>query len=717
MRYLFAVLLFVFSVSQVSAATYWVSKSGSDANGCFDSATEPTLATQSKLTITAGLTCLSSGDTLKIKVGTYTEAISNPISGITIEGVSGETVTLQPSGSSAVFQISAARSNITVRNLTFDCINGNTTSCRGVNTSTTAVVTGLVIESTRTTNYRNDGFVIGDSTSGATIRYNKVDTFLSADTSPSNALYFRGSNSIIEYNEFGPNIRDGLSVRSDVAAPGNIYRYNYWHDGSSSDTGSRMLNISKAAASNPTLFHNNIIDTHNRSGVRITAEADGVKFYNNTFYNLGGACFWIDAGAVGTEFINNICRTSGSIFSDAGTGTVKTTNACSSGTGCSVTADPLLVNPASGDFSVQSTSPVIDAGTSISGFSCAGNCDIGAYEASKFNSCSATGNTLSILFDNPRFPPVTNLATTGITATVDGSSRSLSGPTLVGSNQVNFTFSGAAVSATASTVGSGLAITDSASIGNISTNVQKVINWGSTSCNVTGGGGASIAQTHFRGADLPGLDGSQLWLKAEDANFTVQQGGCARVRLKIACTGGDCLPFAPVVRAQKDAGSYTAIPNEFSTDNIKYYGTSDTSADIPAHLASICTERLTNDQASNVCASFLRADVSVPNIDLTENSEAELEAAICIDRDETVGTTYQLRVYKGDGNALDSYAQTPTITVKSPGMYQTGQLGPWDLEIRLGSELKMGGIRRRVTDRSRFVYPDIPKSAVVYQVQ
>src|SRR5215510_9249799 len=49
--------------------TYWVSKSGSDANGCNNS-TSP-LTTPAKLTINAGIACMSAGDTLNIRAGTY----------------------------------------------------------------------------------------------------------------------------------------------------------------------------------------------------------------------------------------------------------------------------------------------------------------------------------------------------------------------------------------------------------------------------------------------------------------------------------------------------------------------------------------------------------------------------------------------------------------------------------------------------------------------
>lgn len=71
MRACFA-LVFLLWALPVSAATYYVGPAGSDANTCATAQTEGT----PKLTIDAGMGCLSSGDTLIVKSGTYPEAVS-----------------------------------------------------------------------------------------------------------------------------------------------------------------------------------------------------------------------------------------------------------------------------------------------------------------------------------------------------------------------------------------------------------------------------------------------------------------------------------------------------------------------------------------------------------------------------------------------------------------------------------------------------------------
>src|SRR5688572_10482189 len=112
----FLVLLVVGMLkAQISeaAATYFVSQSGNDGNSCSQSKNQST----PKRTIGSGLACLSSGDTLQIRGGTYREVIDNLAAGLPIpSGVStsapttimafpGETVWLAPSGVSHVIEV------------------------------------------------------------------------------------------------------------------------------------------------------------------------------------------------------------------------------------------------------------------------------------------------------------------------------------------------------------------------------------------------------------------------------------------------------------------------------------------------------------------------------------------------------------------------------------------------------------------------------------
>lgn len=95
---IFALFFFGLGVGLANAATYWTNQtSGSDGNGCNSSASP--LTTTAKASIAAGIGCLSAGDTLMIRAGTYIEAINDTLpSGLnssaktTIQAYNGEHV-------------------------------------------------------------------------------------------------------------------------------------------------------------------------------------------------------------------------------------------------------------------------------------------------------------------------------------------------------------------------------------------------------------------------------------------------------------------------------------------------------------------------------------------------------------------------------------------------------------------------------------------------
>src|SRR3954464_13791077 len=89
------------------AATYYVSPSGSNGNSCAQAQS----ASTPKFTLNASMSCLSGGDTLLVRGGTYNEALSNVIpsgsswsSKVRIAAYPGETVWMAPtSGTSVVY--------------------------------------------------------------------------------------------------------------------------------------------------------------------------------------------------------------------------------------------------------------------------------------------------------------------------------------------------------------------------------------------------------------------------------------------------------------------------------------------------------------------------------------------------------------------------------------------------------------------------------------
>ena len=101
-------------------------------------------------------------------------------------------------------------------------------------------------------------------------------------------------------------------------------------------------------------------------------------------------------------------------------------------------------------------------------------------------------------------------------------------------------------------------------------------------------------------------------------------------------------------------------------DNISWYGvTADT--DIPA-AGTPTTELLTSDEANTACA-VVRTSSDYPNIALN-NSETECEYVLKISTAAPIGTTYDFRVYDGSGAAIDTYTNTPRLTVGSYTMME-----------------------------------------------
>jgi hypothetical protein len=114
------------SCAHVTAATYWVGKSGSDSRACAQ-AQEPSSAKQ---TISSGAACLSSGDTLMISAGRYEEQLVNVIPSGGGEGnrtivraAQGATVTIAPPrrpADAGPIRIGPNRSYITLQDVDID---------------------------------------------------------------------------------------------------------------------------------------------------------------------------------------------------------------------------------------------------------------------------------------------------------------------------------------------------------------------------------------------------------------------------------------------------------------------------------------------------------------------------------------------------------------------------------------------------------------------
>jgi parallel beta-helix repeat protein len=118
--------------------------------------------------------------------------------------------------------------------------------------------------------------------------------------------------------------------------------------------------------SNNQVYNNIIYD--NGCGVQVSGNCNNCLVYNNTIYN-NSKTFGISViSGSGVIVKNNIVYGSGTnnIEDYTGTGTFSNNLCTKIGPGCALAGNPLFVNAGAHDFHLQSTSPAIDAGVTLS---------------------------------------------------------------------------------------------------------------------------------------------------------------------------------------------------------------------------------------------------------------------------------------------------------------------------------------------------------------
>ena len=661
----------------------WVSKSGSDANSCaaIVSATEPgNLATGSRLTINAGLTCLAAADTLTIKAGTYVESFNSTVvpSGTSvsartiIKGAPGESVIIRPSTGNAVYGDVMTFSNrryITISNLDFDGDNvanviiGFTDSSDNIrveNSKFHATPASDCIAATRNQSTDRPHFQILNNEI-----YN----------CQSHGVYMRAHDNTVEYNyihDLVLHISYGIRLDSPEVGnrimPNNIIRFNRVKT-------TQNGGIQCCGGPGGIVNNNTVEDAGNSvtvAGIYIALGfTDAAQVYNNTIYNNTGACVWL---RVGDNHIvkNNICRlnSDNTIKIDPGVIVTATNN---------LFTDPSFVNAATGDFGLQAGSAAIDAGTVIAGGptqSCAG-CyngtapDIGAHETLTFvaGNCTipdtANDNQQVINFTGnvAAFSPLYPASCAGFTGKKNGVGNTVTG--CVASNyQVTLTFTNAYVNGdTGSFQYAPGTLTDGADIGRgngtLGSGKNQRLNAiaSDQSCtNLIGAASvATLDQVDWRferwgGSSESGSDGNF----SSQAAVTTWAGGQFRFRTAIKNTGsGNKAGQGYTVRANLDGGAYGVIPN-CPASPACLDGTGEL-------IASATTNQLT-------CATFVAGGVQLssaaaPNVALNAGQCTELLFGLRTDSALAVGQVICFRPYQADGSPLDTYNGSPDACV------------------------------------------------------
>lgn len=693
-------LLFLVIATQAHATVYWYSPTGSNANACgsVDGDADPTLYRALDQT---GLSCLSAGDTARLKVGTYDVTLRK---------------TWIPSGSSTNTPTTVECE--TVVNPTAD--NGTRPSCAIAPTVSTYVL-----------NFTDTG-------TRQDIRFRYIRFTLSAIITPTGnpsivsvnngtITRFTIENCELDNQDGGVPADNGAVFSGRSWVPGLVLRNNWVHhmlNGTNDPTGATGFYL---ASDDMTVEHNLIhnighhaMQLYSSGGVifyraivrfnRIFSTGAGgivlettardaqiygnVSYSNSTSYSIKGltTLFYnnvANGSTTGISCVSN-CSTAASVLrnnislgntTNCSVGSSTNSNNTCTGTDTDYFIDPDNATLASRNYNLLETAPAGIADGVItglpSGYTCVATggtvCDRGAYQAPVRSTASvedATDTIYRISFSLPtqstrdgvglQTCTVANIAITVAGAGATESSCSTSAST----SRVDVTL-GAAV-----TVGQALTdaytrtslptLKDNVNIGGTYAHVRTYSATAGTN-NVDGGALPAFTQTHFRCHFLNGTEASPSNHAAEDTNCTLPRGAAFRLRVKFK-TDDDPAATTFVLRYSKDAGAYTAIPDTVGADLISWYGTIGAS-DIPS-TGTATTELLTSDEATNVACAVVRTSSDYPTLDFN-NGETECEYVLQISNSVAIGTTYDFRVYKSDGTALDTYTVTPRVTIGS----------------------------------------------------
>ena len=298
-------------------ATYYVAKTGSNNYTC----TQAQSALTPKLTVTAGIGCLSAGDTLIVQAGTYDETIreiipagTSPSARTRIIGNAGAKWTLRPTSlaqcgtSTSAVIVSYGTDNVELADLILDA-NGLCKSGMRLNNGSD----DWWIHHSEVTGWA--GAELGLDGSGIAITtgnsvYSKralIQHVYSHDGgfgSLDHCFYIKGDDHIIEHVEGARCSGHGMHMYGGNGTGAknnrNIVRYSYFHN-----NGSRGILIGSGDGN---IAHHNVSANNGADGVSIGFNTTtNNKVYNNTIYSNNTECVDIRAGATGSKVKNNLC--------------------------------------------------------------------------------------------------------------------------------------------------------------------------------------------------------------------------------------------------------------------------------------------------------------------------------------------------------------------------------------------------------------------------
>ena len=380
-----------------SAADYYVSNSGTDGRSCAQARSIGT----PKQSIISGINCLSAGDTLMVRGGTYPEAIVGMPSGtswgnvVRVQAYNGETVWMNPSGSEYVVYFAQREQYIE-----FDGINMDSSRTRDGNVTIQAWAGGnphhirfknaeMIGQTNGITEWLSGPTQISmyASVPGAIGGNEFINLRVHGGGDPGDfayGFYLQSSDNLVDscniYDVSGAAIQ--IYNAFGQSANNNTIRNNILHDITrSGDT--RVWGIVVGSGSDNSVYNNVIYNVgiagYGNAGINVFS-GSRARIYNNTIYGSRAAGIYAFSGSQ-TQIVNNI------IYGNAG-GNLLNYNS-DTYIANNLTSDPGFVNAGGADFRLRADSPAIDRGAYLSMVQFdqigmprpqGGAYDIGAYE-------------------------------------------------------------------------------------------------------------------------------------------------------------------------------------------------------------------------------------------------------------------------------------------------------------------------------------------------
>lgn len=355
------------------ARLQFVAQSGGDnGNPCFAPETNP------RQTIAAGIACLSAGDTLYIRGGTYPDVTidgyGTPIASgtdfgagaVTIAGYPGETVTLLRGN--IRFPAGLSNQYIIFQNLIVDCAG---TECQIYFIAPVHHLRFDHVEmANSTTSDSGAGMITGNAPYIEFLHMKVHGAGYGNCAIYSNqgcyAFYINGHHLLMDDCDVYDNGANGLTLYHSV--PGgatdvtdNIIRNSRFYNNGFSDARGYAGNGAVISSGARNQVYNNVFWNNKGSALSVNYNCNDCEIYHNTIANNLSYGMEID-GSVGVIAKNNISYQNGN--SSAGEQLVDWQNNVTKSNNL-LAVNPLFTNAAARDYSLQAGSPAIDTGAAL----------------------------------------------------------------------------------------------------------------------------------------------------------------------------------------------------------------------------------------------------------------------------------------------------------------------------------------------------------------